>query len=815
MHTKENFARETNETASQVELKWQWRIDALVCGECKEDDFIDELSSLWKAAPDSAWNVIAWLAQRYRRGQMPVDLFRSIKSRIVQGGLGAVDSDMTINLDLALATQRDVPNHTSHVLTSPGLGDHMHMDTSAAQATPLTTPQFRIEDRSASSVPEIGRVLRNRYVLESRLGSGGMGTVFKAMDRYRCHLPGKNGPVPKKFLHKETGSRPEVFSNLRREFFCAQALSHRSIVKVYELDWDDDVAFFTMELLGGELLSSVLEKSRPISISRSYAWEIIREIGDGLAHAHARNVVHGDLKPQNIMITNSAELRILDFGASHAPARQRSNDDGARKSIVNLTPAYACCQLLEGQQADPRDDLYALACISYELLAGEHPFQGRRSTEARDLGLLARRPPGLTRQQWQTLTMGLSWRREGHSISVRDWIAKLDPGRAAARPLARLLDLVRAISVRDWIAKLDPGRAAARPLARLLDLVRAISVRDWIAKLDPGRAAARPLARLLDLVRAISVRDWIAKLDPGRAAARPLARLLDLVRAISVRDWIAKRDPRRAAARPLARLLDLVRAISVRDWIAKLDPGRAAARRLGCLLARNSERSFQLMVPSSRAIALFAILLVSLTVWISFNRVSFERKISGNFAGPSTAANTLINADPVTHYQNLQLDRKLLPGSASMGPPLPDTLPGEMPTLQKVTFAGTSKSDAAHTALHKEKLNKISISADTHTIGSRDNFAEIHVRRSSGFDGDTTFLWWTEPSSAKPGIDYVPQARMIQLLPKGSHLASLFIRIFPNATRKHFAMFYVTIADTSNDTVGHLARTAILLPPSK
>ena len=699
MHTKENFARETNETASQVELKWQWRIDALVCGECKEDDFIDELSSLWKAAPDSAWNVIAWLAQRYRRGQMPVDLFRSIKSRIVQGGLGAVDSDMTINLDLALATQRDVPNHTSHVLTSPGLGDHMHMDTSAAQATPLTTPQFRIEDRSASSVPEIGRVLRNRYVLESRLGSGGMGTVFKAMDRYRCDLTEDNRHVAIKFLHQETGSRPEVFSNLRREFFCAQALSHRSIVKVYELDWDDDVAFFTMELLGGELLSSVLEKSRPISISRSYAWEIIREIGDGLAHAHARNVVHGDLKPQNIMITNSAELRILDFGASHAPARQRSNDDGARKSIVNLTPAYACCQLLEGQQADPRDDLYALACISYELLAGEHPFQGRRSTEARDLGLLARRPPGLTRQQWQTLTMGLSWRREGHSISVRDWIAKLDPGRAAARPLARLLDLVR--------------------------------------------------------------------------------------------------------------------AISVRDWIAKLDPGRAAARRLGCLLARNSERSFQLMVPSSRAIALFAILLVSLTVWISFNRVSFERKISGNFAGPSTAANTLINADPVTHYQNLQLDRKLLPGSASMGPPLPDTLPGEMPTLQKVTFAGTSKSDAAHTALHKEKLNKIRISADTHTIGSRDNFAEIHVRRSSGFDGDTTFVWWTEPSSAKPGIDYVPQARMIQLLPKGSHLASLFIRIFPNATRKHFAMFYVTIADTSNDTVGHLARTAILLPPSK
>ncbi len=699
MHTKNNFARESNETESQVELNWQWRIDALVRGECGEDDFIDELSSLWKAAPDSAWNVIALLAQRYRRGQMPVDLFSSIESKIVQGGLIAVDYDMTINLDLALTTQRDVPDHTRHVPTSPGLGDHRHMDTMAAQGTPLKTLQVCIADRSASSIPEIGCVLRNRYVLESRLGSGGMGTVFKAMDRYRCDLTEDNRHVAMKFLHDETDSRPEVLANLRREFFCAQALSHRSVVKVYELDLDNDVAFFTMELLQGELLSSVLERSRPMSISRLYAWEIIREIGDGLAHAHARNVVHGDLKPQNVMITNSGELRILDFGASHAPARQRSNDDGVRKSTINLTPAYACCQLLEGQQADPRDDLYALACMSYELLAGEHPFQGRRSTEARDLGLLARRPPGLTRQQWQTLAMGLSWRRECRSISVRVWLAKL--------------------------------------------------------------------------------------------------------------------DARRAAAQPLARVVDLVRAISVRDWLARLDARRAAAGRLGCRLARHFERSFQLTAPSSGAIALFAILLVSVSVWISLNRVSFERRISGNFIGPSTIANTLINADPVTHYQKNWLDGKLLPGSASMAPLLSDILPGEGPALEKVMFAATTKGDAAHTSLQKVKPNKIRISADTHTVGSRDNFAEIHVRRSSGFDGDTTFVWWTEASSAKPGIDYVPQARMNHLLPKGNRLASLFIRILPNAFRKHSAMFYVTIADPSNQTPGYLARTAILLPPSK
>ena len=582
-------------------------------------------------------------------------------------------------------------------LTVPGLGNRMYTDASAPQSTQLKTPAARVDDRSAPPVPEIGRVLRNRYVLESRLGSGGMSTVFKAMDRYRCDLPEDNRHVAIKFLHEKTGSHPDVLSNLRHEFYCAQALSHRSIVKVYELDRDDDVAFFTMELLEGELLSSALERSPPISISRASAWAIILEIGNGLAHAHARNVVHGDLKPQNIMITNSGELRILDFGAFHALARQRSSADESRK--IKLTPAYACCELLEGQQADPRDDLYALACVSYELLAGEHPFQRRRSTEARDLGLMARRPAGLTRRQWQTLAMGLSWSREGRSLSVREWVARLNPGQATARPLARLLDLRRSLSVREWVAKLNPGRAAMRRLARLL--------------------------------------------------------------------------------------------------------------------ARYTELSYRLTVPSSRAIALLAILLVSLTVWVSINRASFERKISGNVAVPKAAANTLINADPVTRDQHLPLDGNLLPGSGAMRPPAPDR---QRPAFQPATFAARVKSESTRTALHNGnygKFNKFSIAADTYRIPSWGTFAEIHVRRSSGYDGDTTFVWWTEPSSAKPGTDYVPQTRMTQFLPKGRHLASLFIRIIPNASRKYPAMFYVIIGDPSHGTtMRHLARTAILLPPS-
>ena len=487
-------------------------------------------------------------------------------------------------------------------------------------------------DDRYTPLPEVGRVLRNRYVLERRLGSGGVGTVFKAMDPYRRDLPEDNRHIAIKLLHETTGGGPEILSNLRHEFFRAQALSHRSIVKVYELDRDNDIAFFTMELLEGETLSSALERSPPISIPRSSAWAIILEIGDGLAHAHARNVVHGDLKPQNIMITNSGELRILGFGAS---------------------------------QADPRDDLYALACISYELLAGEHPFQRRTSSEARDLGLMARRPSGLTRRQWQTLAMGLSWSREDRSISVR-------------------------------------------------------------------------------------------------------------------------------------------------EWIVRLIPGQATARRLAQSLARYTEHSVQLTLPSSRAIAMLGILCVALAVCASINRASLDGTIPGQFAAPKTASNTLINADPATRDQNA-LDGTLLPESRAPRP-APDS---EKPSFPPATFAAAVKSDAAGTTLHKGKSNKFSMAADAYRIRSQEHFAEIHVRRSAGYGGDTAFVWWTEPSSAKPGIDYVPQARMTRFLPKGRHSASLFIRIIPNTSRKHTATFYVNIGDPGNGTtVRHLERTAILLPPS-
>jgi eukaryotic-like serine/threonine-protein kinase len=313
----------------------------------------------------------------------PDDLFHSIRSKLAQREKGGEPDSITVDL-LPIAED------------------------------PTPRPDTPVPRDSARADLAVGDVLCGRYVIESQLASGGMGTVYKALDQSRSEHTEADAYVAIKVLHEKTRTRSDVLTKLRREFYCAQALSHRSIVKVYELDLHQ-IPFFTMELVDGESLPSVMQRFHPQPLPRSYVYAVIREVGEGLAHAHDRRVIHGDIKPQNVMVTNSGEVRILDFGTS------------GETSV--LTPAYASCELLEGREADPRDDLFALAALSYELLAGEHPFQHRRSTEARTLKIAPSRPPGLTGRQWRALSRGLAWDRADRPASVRDWLADLDLGR--------------------------------------------------------------------------------------------------------------------------------------------------------------------------------------------------------------------------------------------------------------------------------------------------------------------------------------------------------------------------------------------------
>jgi hypothetical protein len=145
----------------------------------------------------------------------------------------------------------------------------------------------------------------------------------------------------------------------------------------------------------------------------SQALAIVRELGAALVYAHEHNVVHGAFDSASVMITTEGKVRVLNFG-----------------SVAS-----------EGLQPEPRDDLNALACLAYELLAGKHPFQGHSLTVARQLGLRAKRPSQLNRRQWRALQQGLALSRKKKMLLLKDWLPRLELQRAAPTlpPLAELL----------------------------------------------------------------------------------------------------------------------------------------------------------------------------------------------------------------------------------------------------------------------------------------------------------------------------------------------------------------------------------------
>ena len=157
-------------------------------------------------------------------------------------------------------------------------------------------------------------MLRNRYVLEREIGSGGMGTVYRALDRNRLGLPEEIRCIAVKVLHRELAERPDALQTLRQEFYQAQSLSHPGIVNVFDFDQDAHVHFMTMELLDGELLSDLLARIQPNRLRRDVGLRVLRDLGVAVAYAHEHGVLHRDLKPGNVMVSRHGEVRVLDFG---------------------------------------------------------------------------------------------------------------------------------------------------------------------------------------------------------------------------------------------------------------------------------------------------------------------------------------------------------------------------------------------------------------------------------------------------------------------------------------------------------------------
>ncbi|HMD75143.1 MAG TPA: protein kinase [Steroidobacteraceae bacterium] len=410
----------------------EW-LEALASGNCDQSTFLGRVDELLRGSADAAWEVLALLDQYYRRGKINRVQFHALKLHVQRLALGARE-----DVDVFHSPSTSEPLRAAHTTVPVGaeiarnaIADRVATAPDARAATP------RAARPAAASMPAVGDVLRGRYRIIGVLGQGGMGTVFEAVDLDRIDLPQASKNVAVKVLHTEVTQRPQLLLELRSEFQHLQALSHPNIVRVHEFDRDGDTAFFTMELLRGSSLGQLLATREGGVLDRTQTIGVIHDVGAALAHAHSRGIVHGDINPQNIFITRDGEVRVLDFGASHKLKRDPSVAEGeSQRPLAVATPRYASCQVLEGEVAEARDDVFGFACIIYLLLTGSHPFQGRPALEARNLHLTPQRPPGLTGRQWHVLQQGLCFERELRPGEVRDWLAQLrleTPGSSSAR----------------------------------------------------------------------------------------------------------------------------------------------------------------------------------------------------------------------------------------------------------------------------------------------------------------------------------------------------------------------------------------------
>ena len=205
-----------------------------------------------------------------------------------------------------------------------------------------------------------------RYEGLEVIGRGGMGMIYKARD-----------PVLERSVALKVISTLEVTPDLRARFFrearaCARLRDHPNIVTIHDMGEDDGRLFIVMELLEGEELRQLIARHAPLALEDKLA--IVRQICDGLHHAHQKGVVHRDIKPANIFLLRSGQVKILDFGIAQIAAAA-TQGELTRTGMIMGTLRYMAPEQVRGQ-ADHRSDIFSVGAVSYELFGGRPPFTG-------------------------------------------------------------------------------------------------------------------------------------------------------------------------------------------------------------------------------------------------------------------------------------------------------------------------------------------------------------------------------------------------------------------------------------------------------
>ncbi len=335
---------------------------------------------------------------------------------------------------LDAARARGLPQDVHEALLSR-LARHGDADASGttlggrgSRAAITTTGSFSPPPMDGS--PELGEGdhLRGRFELISKLGEGGMGAVWKGKDLLKEEAKDRNPFVAIKLLQKNFKEHPDAFVALQRETAKQQRLAHPNVATVFSFDRDTDsgAVFMSMDLLEGESLDEFIRDLPEGGLDEAEAMSIIQQLAAGLAYAHQNELVHSDLKPGNCFLTNDGTVKLLDFGIARA-SKTKADAEGVTTlfdpgELGAITPAYATIEMFEGHEPDPRDDIYALGIMAYQLLTGRHPYDKMSAPRARDQELVPEPIAKLSKRQNRGLAWALSLDRDRRTASVEKFI---------------------------------------------------------------------------------------------------------------------------------------------------------------------------------------------------------------------------------------------------------------------------------------------------------------------------------------------------------------------------------------------------------
>jgi serine/threonine protein kinase len=368
----------------------------------------------------------------------PTDVLGEVQSLLDDGSLSPESFRLLAQMITEINIQRAINNSRFNLQKD----ETLVMQNQDAAGETLIMPGKRRKSAkpdAGGSLLEVGHVIKNRFELVEIIGKGGMGIVYKARDLVKVQARDSHPFVAVKVLSEGFKKYSRAFIALQREASKSQRLAHPNIATVFDFDRDNDTIFMTMELLSGQPFDKLIAQLPAGGLPKETALRYIDDLCNGLAYAHKQSLVHSDLKPANIYLCDNGVVKLLDFGITRAIKQDRpeTGDDTLfdPASLKALTPAYATIEMFERGSPDPRDDIYALACVSFELLTGTHPYKKVAAHKALELELKPPRVKGLSRQQQTALVKALALRRRERTATVEEFRTNIQPPKSHARQL--------------------------------------------------------------------------------------------------------------------------------------------------------------------------------------------------------------------------------------------------------------------------------------------------------------------------------------------------------------------------------------------